>query len=60
MGIGGNAIGITIWRVVLVVVYLHAKDTTWWIALLISIVSRTAPYQQGSGCGHRGYNRLSG
>ncbi|KAH7400408.1 hypothetical protein BKA64DRAFT_481412 [Cadophora sp. MPI-SDFR-AT-0126] len=36
MGIGGVAVGITIWRVVLVVAYLHAKDTTWWIALLVS------------------------
>ncbi|KAH8748457.1 hypothetical protein F5883DRAFT_436465 [Diaporthe sp. PMI_573] len=36
MGIGGIAVGITIWRVVLVVAYLHAKDITWWIALLVS------------------------
>ncbi|CAG9938525.1 unnamed protein product [Clonostachys rosea f. rosea IK726] len=36
MGIGGIAVGITIWRVVLVVEYLHATDATWWIALLIS------------------------
>ncbi|CAI6072136.1 unnamed protein product, partial [Clonostachys chloroleuca] len=35
MGIGGIAVGITIWRVVLVVEYLHATDTTWWIAFLI-------------------------
>jgi hypothetical protein len=36
MGIGGIAVGITVWRVVLVVAYLHAKDATWWVALLIS------------------------
>jgi len=38
LGIGGIAVGITIWRVVLVVEYLGSKDSTWYIALLLSTV----------------------
>ncbi|CAH0053956.1 unnamed protein product [Clonostachys solani] len=41
MGIGDIAVGITIWRVVLVVEYLHATDATWWIALLISTANES-------------------
>lgn len=35
MGIGGIAVGLTIWRLVLVAVHMYNTDSTWWISLLL-------------------------